>query len=289
VKFAKLQAFVLAGMIAANSALVPVGVVKATTPAAPPAVAAQAAPAASISTQMPSGLSASVQKQTEAKAASRDQLAGMATMGGALPGMKADPNQPAVAGVGSKLGPDEARALAYVLPYQEPNDFAHRNYCGAGAATVLMSHFDANFAHKVNIDQVGRDINLDPDSGAWIKDIAGPVNDYLSQYAGHKVDWYRPGQAQSKDDLRWMLNVDIVQNGVPLITGVNTGGLPGWGGQDVGHIIAVNGYWKDANGKEWVSYVDTAPPASGYQGERFVTVSLDTFWQAVSGNSAQVW
>ena len=288
-KFRKLQAFVLAGMIAANSALVPLGVVKADAPAAPPAAAAQAAPAASISTQMPAGVSASVRKQTEAKAASRGQLDGIPTMGGALPGVKADPNQPAVAGVGTKLGPDATKSLAYVQPYQEPNDFAHRNYCGAGAATVLMSHFDANFANKVSIDQVGRDINLDPDSGAWIKDIAGPVNQYLSQYAGRKVDWYRFGQAQSKEDLRWMLNVDIVQNGVPLITGVYTGGLPGWGGQDVGHIIAVNGYWKDANGKEWVSYVDTAPPASGYHGERFVTVSLDTFWQAVSGNSAQIW
>ena len=288
-RFSKFQAFVLAGMIAANSALVPLGVVKADTAPAPPVAAAQAAPAASMDTQMPEHLSAALQKQTEAKAAARAQLAGMSTMGGALPGMKVDPSQPSVAGVGSKLGPDASRGLAYVQPYQEPNDFAHRNYCGAGAATVLLSHFDANFPNKVSIDQVGRDINLDPDSGAWIKDIAGPVNDYLSQYAGHKVDWYRFGQAQSKDDLRWMLNVDIVQNGVPLITGVYTGGLPGWGGQDVGHIIAVNGYWKDANGKEWVSYVDTAPPASGYHGERFVTVSLDTFWQAVSGNSAQVW
>jgi len=48
--------------------------------------------------------------------------------------------------------------------------------------------------------------------------------------------WYRYGQAQSKDELRWMLDVDIRQNGVPLITGMDTAGMPGWG-SDVGHII----------------------------------------------------
>lgn len=284
-----MKAFLLAGMIALNSALVPVGVAKAAAPAAAPAAAAQAAPSAAMSAEMPAKLSETLRKQTEAKATSREQLSALQTMGGALPGMKADPNQPSVAGLGSKVGPDATRGLAYVQPYQEPNDFAHRNYCGPGAATVLMSHFDADFAKKVNIDKVGRDIKIDPDSGAWIKDIAGPVNDYLSAQAGKKVDYYRFGQAQSKDEFRWMLNVDIVQNGVPLITGVYTGDLPGWGGQDIGHIIAVNGYWKDANGKEWVSYVDTAPAASGYKGDMFVAVSLDTFWQAVSGNSAQIW
>lgn len=288
-KAPKLQAFLLAGMIAVNSALVPVGVVKANTAPAQPVAAAQAAPASAMTMEMPSRLSAKLRQQTEAKAAAREQLAGMPTIGGALPGMKADGNQPAVAGLGSKLGPDATRGLAYVQPYVEPNDFAHRNYCGAGATTVLMSHFDGDFAKKVDIDQVGRDVKLDPDSGGWVKDIVGPVNDYLSKHAGHKVDYYRYGEAQSKDEFRWMLYVDVVQNGVPLITSLNTGGLPGWGGQDVGHIVAVNGYWKDADGKEWVSYVDTAPAASGYHGDRFVAVSLDTFWQAVSGNSAQVW
>ncbi len=280
-----LRAFVLASVIAINTALVPAGVVTAVAPASPPAAATQSqAPAG-----MPSKLSDTLRKQTEAKEQARGQIAGIASTGAALPGQPLDGNQPSVAGLATKPAGDAKTGLAYVQRYQEPNDFAHRNYCGAGAATVLLSHWDANYAKNVDIDQVGRDINLDPDSGAWIKDIVKPVNANLSQKAGHDVNWYQYGQADSLDEFRWMLTYDIQQNGVPLITGVYTGGLPGWGGQDVGHIIAVNGYWKDASGKEWVSYVDTAPPASGYHGDTFVTVDLGTFWQAVQGNSAQVW
>jgi len=283
-----LKAFALASAIAVNSVLLPLGVAKADTPPAQPATPVKGAGQSQAPAGMPEKLSDTLRAQTMAKMAAREQLAGIKTMGGALPGAAIDGKQPSVAGLKNKPASDASAGIAYVQPYVEPNDYAHRNYCGAGATMVLVSHFDANYA-KGDIDKVGEAINLDPDSGAWIKDITPAVNEHLSKLAGREVKYYTYGQAASKDEFRWMLDWDIRQNGVPLITGMQTATMPGWNGYDVGHIVAVNGYWKDASGKEWVSYVDTAPPASDYHGDIFVTVSLDAFWQAVSQNSAQVW
>ncbi len=281
------RAFVLASALAVNAALVPLGVAKADAPAAP--APAETRTETTSPAQMPSNLSDKLKTQTMDKMAARDQLASLPSIGGARPGEALDTQQPSVAETTKdKLGEGAVNGFAYVGSYVEPNDYAHRNYCGAGAATVLLSHWDAELPKNVDIDQIGREINIDPDSGAWIKDIVDPVNQRLSEKAGHEVHWYRYGQAQSKDELRWMLDVDIRQNGVPLITGMDTAGMPGWG-SDVGHIIAVYGYWQGADGKEYVSYVDTAPSSSGYHGDVFVTVELGTFWDAVSGNSAQVW
>ena len=90
-------------------------------------------------------------------------------------------------------------------------------------------------------------------------------------------------------DFRYMINVDIGKNSVPLVTGLMTRGLPGWGSRNVGHIVAVYGYNRDPDGTEYVAYVDTAPPASGYSGWILHNIELSWFWGAVSGNSAQVW
>lgn len=284
-----LRAFVLASVIGVNAAMVPLGAVKAEAPAAPAPAAVQNQ--AQAPAQVPSSLSDKLKAQTMDKMGARDQLANVQTIGGARPGERLDKGQPSVADLasGGKLTDGSQNGFAYIQPYQEPNDFAHRNYCGAGAAVGLLSHWDGNYPKAVDIDKLGQDMNLDPASGVWVKDIVKPVNAQLSQKAGHEMNWYRYGEAQSQDDFRWMLDLDIRQNGVPLITSLQTGGLPGWGGTDVGHIVSVSGYWKDASGKEWVTYMDTAPTAAGYHGSTFVTVDLGTFWNAVNGNSAQVW
>lgn len=283
------RAFLLASVIAVNAAMVPLGVAKADAPAMPAPAAVQNE--AKSPAQMPSHLSDKLKTQTMDKMASRDQMANVPNSGGARPGEKLDAEQPSVAGLAAqgKLAGDAVNGFAYVAPYMEPNDYAHRNYCGAGAATVVISHFDPGYAQNVDIDQLGEEMNLDPDMGVWIRDITKPVNDHVNELAGQELNWYQTGKAATLDDFRFMLDYDIRQNGVPLITGLYTGGLPGWGGQDVGHIVAVYGYYEDAEGNEFVTYADTAPSASGYEGPVFRTVDLGTFWEAVSGNSAQVW
>ncbi len=259
---------------------------------APAAQKADAPKKASIA-PADSKVSDKLRKQAEEKNAVQDRLRAVPSTSGARPGDPIDKNQPAlanlVAGGNLKMSSDTVDAYAYVQPYQEPADYAHRNYCGPGAATVLLSHWDAGYARSVDIDKLGDQMNMDPNSGVWVRDIVKPVNDHLNAKAGQDLNWYRLGEAQSLDEFRWMLDYDIGQNGVPLITSLQTGGLPGWGDQDVGHIVAVYGYHKDADGTEWVTYVDTAPGSAGFEGKTFNTVQLGTFWQAVSQNSAQVW
>ena len=301
-KARKFHAFVLAGLI---TLLTPFGqVARAGGAATPPAEAARLATtpvmavdaskanAAALAIDA-SKVSDEVRQQTQEKAALQERLRQVSSAGGARVGEPVDGEQVSVKEPVSrgelKLAPDTAAGFAYVQPYAEPDDYAHRNYCGPGAATVLLSHWDPGYPGQVNIDDLGRRMDLDPNSGVWIRDIVGPVNEELSVVAGAELNWYRYGKAQTLDDFRTMLDVDLNQNGVPLITGLMTKGLPGWGEEDVGHIVAVYGYSRDADGREWVTYADTAPAASGYEGAALQTVDMGTFWHAVSGNSAQVW
>ena len=265
------------------------------------AVQADTAPAAPVVMSLTSTLasdeaakvSTPLKEQTQAKAAVEERLKASSQAPGARLGEAPDMNQPSVAEPVARgalsLTPETQAAYAYVQPYQEPNNSAHRNYCGPGSAVALLSHWDPDYPHAADIDQLGREMKIDPGSGVWIRDIVKPVNDRLNKYLGEDLNWYQYGKATSLEDLRWMIKVDIQENAMPFITGLYTGGLPGWGSTDVGHIVAVYGYARHPDGTEWVSYIDTAPPASGYHGQIMNTVELGQFWQAVSQNSAQVW
>jgi hypothetical protein len=279
---AKTEAAVVAKPVQASVQAAP-------APAQPPAQQEATAVSAALAAKASDKLRAQAQSRTSVAAA----LKAASTMGQARPGEPVDTNQVSVSGPWQRgdlnLAPNTKAGLAYVAQYQEPNAFEYRNFCGAGAAVELLSHWDANLPKSVDIDKIGQAMGLDPNDGAWIYKIAKPVNDGVNKAVGKDVNYYRYGQAQTVDDFRYMLDVDINQNGVPLITGVMTGGLPGWGGSDVGHIIAVYGYNKMADGREFVTYADTGSAASGYHGTVFNTVDLGTFWSAVNQNSAQIW
>ncbi|MCL6431110.1 MAG: C39 family peptidase [Anaerolineae bacterium] len=180
-------------------------------------------------------------------------------------------------------------AYAYVQPYREPNLWAYRNYCAAGAAITLLSHWDPGYPVTANIDQLGAEIGINPNAGAWIRNITAPVNRRVNAFLGEELNWYRFGHARSLEEFRWIIQKDIIENGMPFITGVMTRGLPGWGSKNVGHIVCVYGYTQMPDGTEYVSYADTAQPASGYSGYILRVWELQSFWRAVSGNSAQVW
>jgi len=184
---------------------------------------------------------------------------------------------------------DTQAAFAYVQPYREPDDYAHRNYCGAGAVTELLSHWDPSLPQTIDIDQLGDEMGLDPNGGLWVKDMVPTINNHLNQYLGQTVDWYHYDKATSLADFRYMLDIDIRQNGVPLITGVMTGGLPGWGSSNVGHIIAVYGYTRSPDGTEYVEYCDTAAPSAGYAGMILNQLDLASFWQAAGPECAVDW
>ena len=242
-----------------------------------------------VPVQAPAGINETLRAQTKAKQDKASSLRELSPATARL-GEAPDPDQVSVKAPVERgqISLDDRGAYAYIQPYREPNDWAHINYCAAGAATVLLSHWDAALPQNVNLDQLGEEIGINPSAGAWVRDIVAPVNQRLNAQLGRDLDWYRYGQARSLEDFRWIVQYDIQQNGVPFITSLNTGGLPGWS-SDVGHIVCVYGYTRAADGTEYVSYADTAPPLSGYSGYVLRTVELETMWQAVSGNSAQVW
>lgn len=238
-------------------------------------------------------VASSLLEEAQEKADLRDRLRNARPVPGTRAGEAPDPSQVSIAGpIERGILPTADlvdAAYAYVQPYREPNDWAHRNYCGPGAAIVLLSHWDPNYPREANIDQIGREMGIDPNMGVWVYRMVKPINERLNQMLGQELNWYRYGEARSLYDLRWMIDVDIRQTAAPFITALMTRGLPGWGSRNVGHIVAVYGYTQTADGREYVNYVDTAPPIVGYNNWILNVWELNDFWRAVSGNSGQVW
>lgn len=166
--------------------------------------------------------------------------------------------------------------------WQEPNDYAHRNYCGPGATQVAL---DARLpASSVpNINTLGTEENIDPNSGVWMSDVCRVLNTRLSTF------WYENSGSGSGSQFysRVVLNIDT---NYALVTGVKTGSMPGWGGRNVNHIVAVYGYNEPSLNSQYVKYVETAAAAAGYSGPYWQpAVSRNTFWTYVSGNNTQCW
>jgi hypothetical protein len=262
-------------------------------PTVAPTAVPTAAPTAKPPIDIPAGVSAQIRAQTQSKIKLQDQLRASSSAATAREGEPVDTSQASVAdplarGI-LKLAPGTVTAFAYVQPYREPDVWAYRNYCGAGATIALLSHWDTTLPSRADIGLIGSEIGIDPNGGCWIYQITNPVNQHVNSYLGRALNWYRYGNAQSITDFRWIINYDIAQNGVPFITGVMTGGLPGWGSMNVGHIICVYGYSRTPQGVEYVSYADTAQPASGYSGKNLHVWEINSFWEAAGPNSAQVW
>jgi len=125
-------------------------------------------------------------------------------------------------------------------------------------------------------------------AGVSILGMVEPINRRIQALTGSGLDWYRYGRAESLDDFRYMIKTDVVDHGLPLITGLMTSGLPGWS-YDVGHFVTIYGYVHTGNGAEFVAYADTAPALTGHTGNGLHLWELNGFWAAVSRNCGQIW
>jgi hypothetical protein len=163
----------------------------------------------------------------------------------------------------------------------QPNDWAHRNYCGPGATQVAL---DARLPYweVPDIDTIGEEENIDPNSGVWISDIRPVLNERLS------TTWYECNGSGSGSTLyhRVVLNID---SDYAMVTGCRTDDMPGWGGHESGHILAVYGYWEPTGNSQYVYYTETSRPVAGYNGPYRRSTTRQTFWGYVSGNDTQVW
>src|SRR5207247_9302676 len=64
-----------------------------------------------------------------------------------------------------------------VRGYHEPGDWAHRNYCGAGATQVLLS---AWMSEVPDIETVARASKLNPNRGEYGADATNGINQFLN-------------------------------------------------------------------------------------------------------------
>lgn len=189
----------------------------------------------------------------------------------------------------------KTRASGYGLlsvgTWLEPDDYAHRNYCGPGAAQVAL---DARLpASQVpDIDTLGAEMNINPNSGVYMTDLRDVLNDRLN------TTWYSCSSSDSRETLynRIVANID---SGYALVTGCVTDQMPGWE-LSANHIVAVYGYL-DAGvirstekpqarlGYDSVFYTETSRPSAGYYGGYRQSAPKQAFWTYVSPNDIQAW
>lgn len=169
--------------------------------------------------------------------------------------------------------------------WKEPNDYAHRNYCGPGATQVAL---DAKLpATSVpSVDTLGTEEGTDPNSGTYMNKICSVLNTRLN------TAWYEYSVASVQSTMtNWFLQ--DIDNGYGFVTGVKTGVMPGWSGRNINHIVTAYGYanvYVETSGTYGdLKYTETSGSVAGYTGTYRQTVSLATFWGYVSGNSAQCW
>jgi hypothetical protein len=174
-----------------------------------------------------------------------------------------------------------ARKILRVGKWLEPNDWDHRNYCGPGATQVVL---DARLPYwdVPDIDTIGEEENIDPNSGVWLSDIKTVLNDRLN------TTWYEVNGSGSGSSLYNRITSDI-DNDYALVTGCETGLMGGWNGRDVGHIVAVYGYWIWTGSNQYVYYTETAGSVAGYNGSYRQRATRQDFWGYVAGNDTQVW
>jgi len=165
----------------------------------------------------------------------------------------------------------------------EPNDYAHRNYCGPGAGQVAL---DAQLPNSQvpDIDTLGTEMSIDPNFGVYMHNVCPALNDRLGGSP------YVYDVAANQSELTgWILaNID---NGYATITGVKTGAMQGWGGENINHIVATYGYsnvYVETSGTYGnVNYIETSGSMAGYNGSYHVAAPLSSFWGYVSLNNAQ--
>jgi len=173
-----------------------------------------------------------------------------------------------------------ARKILRVGTWKEPNDWEHRNYCGPGATQVAL---DARLPYwdVPDIDTIGEEENIDPNSGVYLSDIKIVLNDRLN------TTWYEVNGSGSGSSLYNRITFDI-DHDYALVTGCKTDEMPDWS-VNAGHIVAVYGYWIWAGSNQYVYYTETAGSVAGYNGRYRQRATRQKFWTYIAGNDTQVW
>ncbi len=183
------------------------------------------------------------------------------------------------------------QAAVRVQAFHEPNDYAHRNYCGAGATQVLLSAWtDA----VPDIESVAQRNHLDPRIGQLGSDTVAGINSWLDSLVKPRLgrSWYRGSRVTSLDELLDILRQDLASpvareqfgHGVPVMVQIMTPTLPGWNRWNATHMLTIYAYDLRTHdpARDTVSYVETPSPIAGYRGPATQTIAVNLLWEAMA-------
>jgi hypothetical protein len=177
-----------------------------------------------------------------------------------------------------------------VRGFHEPGDWAHRNYCGAGATQVLLS---AWMTDVPDIEAVARASKLNPNSGEFGANAAAAIDAFLNPVVLPALGQprYKAEHVTTVDEVKGKIQHDIVDeqaivtfgHGVPVMVQTMTKTMPGWNRWNATHMITIFAFdfSHDDPALDTVTYAETPSPLAGYRGPDFQTISVKALWVAM--------
>ncbi len=177
-----------------------------------------------------------------------------------------------------------------VRGFHEPGDWAHRNYCGAGATQVLLS---AWMSEVPDIETVARASRLNPARGEYGADATNAINAFLNPVVLPALGQprYKAEHVTTLDEVLARIRQDIVDqqavvtfgHGVPVMVQTMTKTMPGWNRWNATHMITIFAFDFSHNDPalDTVTYAETPSPLAGYRGPDFQTISVKALWVAM--------
>src|SRR2546423_231665 len=177
-----------------------------------------------------------------------------------------------------------------VRGFHEPGDWAHRNYCGAGATQVLLS---AWMSEVPDIETVAKASNLNPNRGEFGVDATRAINQYVNPVVvpAFGQPRYKAEHITSLDEVKARIAQDIVDqqaimifgHGAPVMVQTMTKTMPGWNHWNATHMITIFAFDFSHNDPalDTVTYSGPPSPLAGYRGPDFQTISVAALWVAM--------
>jgi hypothetical protein len=177
-----------------------------------------------------------------------------------------------------------------VRGFHEPPDWAHRNYCGAGATQVLLS---AWMTDVPDIETVAKASKLNPNKGEYGADAANAIDTFLNpvvmpvlgqpRYKAEHVTTLEEVKARIEHDIVDQQAIMTFGHGAPVMVQTMTKTMPGWNRWNATHMITIFAYdfSHDDPALDTVTYAETPSPLAGYRGPDFQTISVKALWVAM--------
>ena len=182
------------------------------------------------------------------------------------------------------------QGVVEVRGFHEPPDWAHRNYCGAGATQVLLS---AWMTDVPDIETVAKASKLNSNRGETGADATNAIDAFLNPVVMPALGQprYKAEHVITLDEVKARIVGDIVDqqtiatfgHGAPVMVQTMTRTMPGWNRWNATHMITIFAFdfSHDDPALDTVTYAETPSPLAGYRGPDFQTISVKALWVAM--------